>query len=72
MAYTLGSHQSKCLDIVEVFDTVIVRFVSEEIGGLSLKSESNPRGLYFEQELKHMLEEIYSSVYHFIAVALAG
>lgn len=60
MSYTLGSHQSKCLDIVEVFDTVIVRFVSEEIGGLSLKTEENPRGQYFEQELKHIIEEVYS------------
>ncbi|CAE6466477.1 unnamed protein product [Rhizoctonia solani] len=63
MSYTLGSHQSKCLDIVEVFDAVIVRFVSEEIGGLSLKSEANPRGLYFEHELKNMIEEIYSHVF---------
>ncbi|KAF8603914.1 heme peroxidase [Ceratobasidium sp. AG-I] len=63
MAYTLGSHQSKCLDIVEVFDTVIVRFVSEEIGGLSLKTDENPRGQYFEQELKHLIEEIYSHVF---------
>ncbi|EUC55588.1 linoleate diol synthase, partial [Rhizoctonia solani AG-3 Rhs1AP] len=63
MSYTLGSHQSKCLDIVDVFDSVIVRFVSEEIGGLSLKSEANPRGLYFEHELKEMIEEIYSHVF---------
>ncbi|ELU37245.1 linoleate diol synthase [Rhizoctonia solani AG-1 IA] len=49
MSYTLGSHQSKCLDIVDVFENVVMRFVSEEIGGLSLKSESNPRGLYFER-----------------------
>lgn len=60
MAYTLGSHQSKCLDIVDVFGAVVVRFVSEEIGGLSLKTEANPRGQYFEQELKHMLEDVYS------------
>ncbi|CAE6446655.1 unnamed protein product [Rhizoctonia solani] len=63
MSYTLGSHQSKCLDIVDVFDAVIVRFVSDEIGGLSLKSEANPRGLYFEHELKDMIEEIYSHVF---------
>ncbi|KAG9084427.1 hypothetical protein FS749_005236 [Ceratobasidium sp. UAMH 11750] len=63
MSYTLGSHKSKCLDIVEVFDTVIVRFVSEEIGGLSLKTEDNPRGQYFEQELKQLIEEIYSHVF---------
>ncbi|QRV74358.1 heme peroxidase [Ceratobasidium sp. AG-Ba] len=62
-AYTLGSHQSKCVDIVEVFDTVIVRFVSEEIGGLSLKTEDNPRGQYFEQELKQLIEEIYTHVF---------
>lgn len=62
MSYTLGSHQSKCLDIVEVFDTVIVRFVSEEIGGLSLKTEENPRALYFERELKGLIEEIYTLV----------
>jgi len=63
MSYTLGSHQSKCLDIVEVVDTVIVRFVSEEIGGLSLKTEDNPRGQYFEAELKQLIEEIYSHVF---------
>ncbi|CAE6472786.1 unnamed protein product [Rhizoctonia solani] len=63
MSYTLGNHQSKCLDIVQVFDTVVVRFVSEEIGGLSLKSEANPRGLYFEHELKEMIEEIYSHIF---------
>ncbi|KAG8682213.1 hypothetical protein FRC11_000118, partial [Ceratobasidium sp. 423] len=63
MSYTLGSHQSKCLDIVEVFDTVIVRFVSEEIGGLSLKSEANPRGLYFERELKDIIDDIYMHVF---------
>ncbi|KAF8761291.1 Linoleate diol synthase [Rhizoctonia solani] len=63
MSYTLGSHQSKCLDIVDVFENVVMRFVSEEIGGLSLKSESNPRGLYFERELRDMIDDIYMHVF---------
>ncbi|QRV89047.1 kinase domain protein [Ceratobasidium sp. AG-Ba] len=62
-AYTLSSHRSKSLDVVEVFNTVFVRFVSEEIGGLSLKTEHNPRGQYSEQDLKRMIEEIYMHIF---------
>ncbi|QRW09811.1 heme peroxidase [Ceratobasidium sp. AG-Ba] len=62
-SYTLASHEQKCLDIVEAFSTVITHFVSEEIGGLSLKTHDNPEGKHTEHELKHMLEDMYTHVF---------
>ncbi|QRV95471.1 heme peroxidase [Ceratobasidium sp. AG-Ba] len=61
--FTLASHKQKCLDIVEVFSTVVARFVSEEIGGLSLKSQDNPNGTHTEHDIKSMIENIYSYVF---------
>ncbi|QRV81013.1 heme peroxidase [Ceratobasidium sp. AG-Ba] len=61
--FTLASHKQKCLDIVEVFSTVVARFVSEEIGGLSLKSQENPDGTHTEHDVKPMLEDMYSYVF---------